>query len=340
MKNILLITDGKAGHESVSRGTLENLNEFIDINVITIHVKMRSNLFKPILKLLSNNENFHKFFSLNLINFFYSFDHKKINFNNIDLIISTGGKTSFINLLLSKLHNIPNIYCSSLRGLKPELFSYIETINYNDTYANALHFDIAPLKIKCNKEKATSFLNNLELDNNQKIWTILLGGPTKQYMFKENEFIDMIDKIIKKAKKENAKVLLTTSRRTPKNIETYIEKTHKNYDNLVYFVLYNKKPEKTMGLFLQVSHIIFSTEDSTSMITEAIYSKKPTITIKSKNNNPKNSLKALIERNTKNGFIYSCYIDEIDSLNINSIKFNTYDDKKNIENFMKIKNLL
>ncbi len=340
MKNIILISDGKAGHESVSKGILENLKEYVEINIIIINVKMRSNIFKPILKFLSNNKKFYKFFSLGLISFFYSFDHKKINFNDIDLIISTGGKTSFINVLLSKLYDIPNIYCSSLRGLKPELFSYIETINYNDTYTNALHFDIAPLKIKYNKEDSRLFLNKLKLDSNQKIWTILLGGPTKEYKYEENEFIDIIDKITRKAKKENAKVLLTTSRRTPKNIETHIEITHKNYDNLVYFVLYNKKPEKTMGLFLQVSNMIFSTEDSTSMITEAIYSKKPTITIKSKNNNPQKSLKALIERNTRDGFIYSCYASEIDSLDIESIKFNTYDDKKNIENFIKIKDLL
>jgi len=340
MKNIILISDGKAGHESVSKGILENLNEYIDINIIIIHAKMRSNMFKPILKLLSNNRNFHKFFSLNLINFFYSLDYKKVNFDNIDLIVSTGGKTSFINILLSKLYNIPNIYCSSLRRLKPELFSYIVTINYNDTYANALYFDIAPLKIKYNAEHATSFLNKLKLDSNQKIWSILIGGSTKTCKFKESEFIDMINKIIKKAKTENVKVLLTTSRRTPKYVETYIEKMHKNYDNLAYFVLYNKKPEKVMGLFLQVSNIIFSTEDSTSMITEAIYSKKPTITIKPKNNNPQKSFKSLIKRSIANKFIYSCYINEIDGLDIDSIKFNMYNDDDNIKNFIKIKDLL
>ncbi|MCF6172674.1 MAG: hypothetical protein L3J44_02675 [Campylobacteraceae bacterium] len=113
MKNILLLSDTKAGHENVSYGVLENLRDYADINIIKMQVKMKSNLFKPMLKLIANNEYLNKKVSLSIIKFFYSLEN--INFNEIDLIISTGGKTSFINILLSKSYNIDNIYCSSLR---------------------------------------------------------------------------------------------------------------------------------------------------------------------------------------------------------------------------------
>lgn len=340
MKNILLISDGKAGHESVSRGMLENLSEYINFNTKNINIKMKSNFFKPILKFISNHKYLHKFISLRLINFFYRYEPRDIDFQKIDLIISTGGKTSFVNILLSKLYNINNIYCSSLRGLKPELFTYIATLDHNNNFNNALKFDIAPLKIKFDIKKANDFSKSIKLESNQKVWSILIGGPTKEYKFTEYEIITAIETVIQKAQSKNIKILLTTSRRTPATIDKHIENMACKYNNIAYIVLYNKSPQKVMNNYLQLSDAIFVTEDSGSMIAESIYSKKPVITIRPKLTKQLKIFKLFIENCTKNRYIYSCNIHELENFNMASMKFNIYDDKKNMPNFIKIKDLL
>ncbi len=340
MKNILLISDGKAGHESVSRGMLENLSEYIKFNTINVHIKMKSNFFKPILKFISNHKYLHKFISLGLINFFYHFEPRDINFQKIDLIISTGGKTSFVNILLSKLYNINNIYCSSLRGLKPNLFTYIATLDPNNNFNNALKFDIAPLKTKFDIKKANDFLKTINLEPNQKVWSILIGGPTKEYKFTEYEIATATEIIIQKAQSKNINILLTTSRRTPVSIEKYVENIARKYNNMAHIVLYNKNPQKVMNNYLQLSDIIFVTEDSGSMITESIYAKKPVITVRPELTKQLKIFKLFIENCTKNRYIYSCNIHELENLNIVSMKFNIYDERKNMPNFIKIKDLL
>jgi len=336
MKKILLISDMKAGHENVSNGILENLKEYVDIDIIKLHVKMKSNFFKPVLKFVSNSEYLSKKVSLNFIRFFYAFEH--IDFSEIDLVISTGGKTSFMNVLLSKIYGINNIYCSSLRGLKPKLFSYIVTINSNDTFLNALKFEITPLKIKFDEKKADIFLKNLNLNKNEKIWSILIGGATKEYRFEEKEIVDMVEAIAKKAQLEKTKIVLSTSRRTENSTENLIEKLAKKYDNIVYTVLYNKNPQKVMGNYLQIASMVFVTEDSGSMITEAIYSQKPVVTLRPKIVKQQKIFKLFIENCTKNRYIYS--IEQIEDLDLNTIKFEKYNDKKNEKNFIKIKELL
>jgi len=340
MKNILILSDGKSGHENVSKGIIENLKKFEDIQVKTIIVKMKFSFLKFPLKHLVNCRYFNKFLSIKLIKFFYTYCDNDIDFKNTNLIISTGGKTSFINIMLSKLYNINNVYCSSLRGLKHNLFKHIVTINKNDTYKNALKFDITPLKINFDNTKAMSFLKELQLKENQKIWSILIGSSTAEYKFTEYELIELMDKIVEKAKEKNVKLLISTSRRTPHKIENYIQENILQSENIAYCVLYNKNPEKILSNYLQVSDLIFVTEDSGSMITESIYSKKPTITIKPKSTNLKKIFKLFIKNITENKYIYSYNIEDISSLDIDKLTFIKYDESKNNHNFIQLKNAL
>ncbi|MCF6172673.1 MAG: mitochondrial fission ELM1 family protein [Campylobacteraceae bacterium] len=194
--------------------------------------------------------------------------------------------------------------------------------------------------MKFDKIEAKKFLSQFNLKENQEIWSILVGGATNEYKFEDNEIINLVENIIKKAKSKNIKILLTTSRRTSKKAEDLIEKLAQGYDNVLYSVLYNKNPQKVMSNFLQISNLIFVTEDSGSMITEAIYSKKPVITIKPNIVKQQNIFKLFIENCVKNRYIYSCNISTIESLNTELINFKKYDDEKNIENFIKIKELL
>lgn len=339
MKTILIITDNKAGHESVSSGLVSQLERYMEIKVIKLSVNFKYNISKFILKILLNNNFFIKHISFKLIKFFYSFSNENINYSKIDLIVSTGGKTSFINIMLAKLYGIKNIYCSSLRGLNPLLFTYLVTINKKDLYPNALYFELAPLKIKYDKSKTSDFLEKFDFKN-QIIWSILIGGATKEYPFTDKELLELIEKLLQKAKLENKKVLLTTSRRTSKTVEKGVEAFKNKYDNLAYCVLFNKFPEKIISIYLKVSDLVFITEDSGSMITESIYALKPAITIRPNSNKPQRIYQQFIQNNIRKKYLYSYSIDEIDNIDINNLNFNIYNNEQDKSNLHKIVNLL
>jgi mitochondrial fission protein ELM1 len=50
--------------------------------------------------------------------------------------------------------------------------------------------------------------------------------------------------------------------------------------NAAMFVAYNQKPQKVIGAFLALSETVFVTEESASMVSEAVASGKSVITIK------------------------------------------------------------
>jgi len=299
--NILIITDKKMGHENISMGIAKYLSKEIDVNIKKIEAKLRVKVLSKIATFIVNN------FNLKNIEFLVKLFYKNITIpkGKFDLIISTGGDTAFLNIFLSKLFNIPNIYCSSLRGINPSLFTYIISI-VNHNIPNEIVVDLAPLYVEI-KPKT--------LDG--KYIAILIGGPTKIYQFKDEEFIEMVKNIINLANKMGYKILLTTSRRTPILVE---EKLCKN-DVIKEYVLYNKNPKKVINFFLSNADIIFSTEDSSNMITEAILSKKKVYTIKSKKIKFNELFYNFIKKLEQKKYIYSIEIDKIDKITFKE-KFN------------------
>jgi uncharacterized protein len=340
MKKILIITDNKPGHESIPYGIVDYFKKYDDIEIVKLNIVLRFGLMKFLLKNLLKKKFFLNNLSLTCISIFYKFPNN-INFSNIDLIISSGGNTSFINAMLSKLYKIPNVLCTYLRGLDNNLFDYILTVNPNDKHNNNLFFDLLPVRVSRDNDKISEFREKLFLKD-KSIWSVLIGGATKEYSFDDEDIILIVEKIFKKAKKENKYILFTTSRRTGLKLENKLSNIIKEYDNVLYSVLYNIKEEKIMPLYLYNSDIVFVTEDSGAMITESIYAQKPTITIKGKHKNlcKKYKYYNYIENLINKNYIKSCSIDEIENIVIDGLNFEFYDISKNEVNFNKIYNLM
>jgi len=116
------------------------------------------------------------------------------------------------------------------------------------------------------------------------------------------------------------KILLTTSRRTPISVEEKLEKLCKN-DVIKEYVLYNKNPKKIINFFLSNADIIFCTEDSGNMITEAILSRKKVYTVKSKKIKFNEFFYNFIQKLEQKKFIHSVEVNKIDKITFEE-KFN------------------
>ena len=307
MLKVLLITDNRAGHINISNGIIERLKQKVEVEITQIDVIFRLKLLIKLATFIVNKFNLRNKENIEfLIKLFYK--NLTIPKGNFDLIISTGGDTAFLNIFLSKLFNIPNIYCSSLRGISPDLFTYtLSLVDHN--IPNEIVVDLAPLYVEIKPKTLEG-----------KYIAILIGGPTKIYQFKGEEFIEMVKSIINLANKMGYKILLTTSRRTPVSVEEKLEKLCKN--NIIKeAVLYNKNPKKVMNFFLSNADIVFCTEDSGNMITEAILSRKKVYTVKSKKIKFNEFFYNFIQKLEQKKFIHSVEVNKIDKITFEE-KFN------------------
>ena len=195
----------------------------------------------------------------------------KIN-SNFDIIISCGRKSV-----------IPSIY------LKKKFENKIINIHIQEPKVSLNNFDfvVAPehdgLKGDnvLTSKGAIHYLTNNELNQNEnylkprineqkKIVTLILGGPTRYYDY-NNEAIDSIfSKVEQSFLKNNYQLIVVPSMRTPQNI---IEKA-KNYFDKDQIIIPNVDKKAYLSS-LKISDHIIVTCDSTSMISEAAITGKP-----------------------------------------------------------------
>ena len=279
--NVLKISDVKAGHITITDGVIDAIKQNSDIDITTLTVKLRAKFLIPILKFIIHNQRLNQPILRypNIIKLFY----KGINefALPIDIIISTGGDTSFLNIWLSQLYKAKNIYCSSLRGISAKYFSLIITTE-DIGVSNSIVLEMAPVKINLNDNNDIidkfSRTNNIQKD--VKYYVLMIGGNGAGYKYNKNDFKNLIEKFMYIVQRDNAKALITTSRRTGLENEYFIKDTFSKYqDDIAYEVYFNQKPQKVVSIFLSLGSVIFVTEESGSMITEAVLAKKPVFTV-------------------------------------------------------------
>jgi mitochondrial fission protein ELM1 len=321
---VLVIKDDKPGHYNQTEGLLLYLKEiYEDLEVEYIQIEIKSKLTRKILRFLLNT--FPDFFTENSLKYLSLF-YKKYDIPKYkpDLVISTGGNTSNLNVWFSKVYKCKNILNGALRGLKEEFFTYITTV-IDLGYKNQIILDVAPNTITKDKllEKSEEFLKLHNLDSNQKYYTLLIGGDGAGYKYSNKFYDDLIDFLEKVSKEKSIKWLITTSRRTPLEIENKLEERLKNYYS--YFVSYNKKEEKVLLAFFGLSEAIFVTEESSSMISEAVSTLKSVYTIGVQNSNPDKNYRTILNKFVKNDFIIridlrTFEVNDLREKNISSIE--------------------
>lgn len=310
MLKILIISDSKAGHENISLGLANYIQSEQDTEIVKIFVKKRLKIFNKVGKFICNNISINKKMIMILNKIFYS--NFVFNYNkDIDLIISTGGDTTIANILLSKYYKKPNVFCSSLRGFDSSLFTLLVSIISNG-YKNEIVVDLPPLNIKKEPKTLTG-----------KYISLLIGGATKNHKFTNNEFINLVENMIYLANKFGYKLLLSTSRRTPAEVENKIQiLVDNNLDIFEKVVLFNKKPEKIINYYFSNSDVIFVTEDSGSMISEAILSEKQVYSIRPKICNLDLIFNNFIMNLINKDLLKIMNIDELKNINLSINCFN------------------
>ena len=87
------------------------------------------------------------------------------------------------------------------------------------------------------------------------------------------------------SKRSNANLLVTTSRRTPKDVERLIKNELADFPHCKILIIANERntPE-AIGAILGLSKSVIVTPESISMISEAVSSRRHTVVVKPQNN--------------------------------------------------------
>ncbi len=257
----LLLTDGNHGMVSQVEGLAKALQ--LDFNHCFVNLK------KP-----------WNFFPINLVPVNKSVIDGKIPDQIENQVLISCGKNGIIPSLFLKRNNknLFNIHIQN-PGVNFSNFDLIVAPEHDKINGNNVLNTFGALHYIEKKEidNSTNFFSKYNLSENNKIVTLVLGGPNRYYDFNEidlgNIFLSIKDNFLNKG----FKLIIIKSRRTPDNIIDFARKFFLDSAVIIDFV-----SKEAYLSALKLSKIIIVTCDSTSMISECAITQKPIFVAKMK----------------------------------------------------------
>jgi len=300
-KDIIILSDGKAGHLNQARALAKLTKEVIEERFKNLNIK------KEIVKIREMEIKFRNILARFLVNFLGIFAREscrgclrclrffleKDSFSQLislygDVIISCGVNLSAINLFLAK-ENQAKSFIIMKSGFVP--------LKRFDLAVIPLHDRIKPFKNVMITQTALNLIDEETMkegiENIQKEGYrirkdkvkigLLIGGNTKNYILTNEVMEKIVTELLKIAQELDAHLLVTTSRRTSKEIETLVKDRLLNNSFCPLLIIANEKNiEKAVPGILGLSDIVVVSGESISMVSEAVSSGKPVLVFMTK----------------------------------------------------------
>jgi len=204
-----------------------------------------------------------------------------------DFIISCGASTAKINYRLSKINQAKSIVIMRPGLMNINKFDLViiprhdnpperKNVVITDGALNLIDGDYL-------KEQAIRLKEGLRVKGQGLSLGLLIGGDSRKFRLKIGTVSEVARQIKDAARELNADILISTSRRTPKEIEDLIKVEFKDYPACKLLVIANEKncPDAVSGI-LGLSSLVVISPVSISMVSEAASSGKHVLVFKEK----------------------------------------------------------
>lgn len=268
---VLILSDGKAGHVSQAKAVVAALEKIRPATAEIQECRLRAGFLQRPLRFLLNLTGGR------LPHWLYCWMHGGGPWpkERPDLIVSAGGSTCAANAWLGAGLRSPNIFCGSIRSLRPRLFAGIVTaFDPPEPHPRYIRC-VTPVAIDpaALAEKAAAWRERTSCQD--KCWSFLAGGPGAGYVYSRQDWQRAGSALAKISAQHGVRWLVSTSRRTGAEGEAAL------FESLDPALVAGStravegKGDISYHEILGAAERHFVTEDSHMMITESIASARP-----------------------------------------------------------------
>lgn len=289
MLSVLIIRDERPGHFNQSEGVLKAIQRVVPAKVEYIELGKTPVTGRRLIYSLYNRGMIS---DRRVLEWLYPTVKPQ---SAPDLIISAGGETLLLNAVLAKIHKCKNIFSGSLRNIDPGFFSAV-LIPYQQ------FSDVEPY-IWCLKPCAVD-PDDKPLVQDPFDLCLLVGGPSGTHTYTDDNW-NKILKIAGEFAKE-LRIGIFTSRRTPDEIfGRFVQQQSASLR------VFGARDISSAGVidFCKTARMILVTEDSNSMITEAVCCRKPVGVLRPASNSMNSNETAYLEDLRARSWICSQSLD-------------------------------
>jgi len=306
---IWILSDGLPGHVNQSIGISKALESELPHEQITILFQLRYKILRPLMRALAN---FFPFL-LNRFTLKLFYRHDPLPPGMPALILSAGGNTLFANAAIARVYGVSNVFSGTTKGYRHKLVRLIFTVSPLGDTTNNVVLDLPPANFSAvpGAKQAKPF---------KRPYALLIGGEGAGYRYQDADWQSLAAALGEVSQREGRIWLLTTSRRTGEQSESLLRSAVPS-ECCEQAVWYATKPAKVVKTFLSECEAVFCTEDSLTMVSEAIYAHKPVVTLQPEVMQPDSNDARVLEKYAELGFIRRVKIAELADFSISEQEF-------------------
>lgn len=293
-KDILILSDGKAGHLRQSQAVAGIIGDILKgkgmrADITTLQPEFKNGLSR---RLMSISGMLSGKYSCQgclwcLKNFLNRESYNMLIKADPDLVISSGASLSAVNYVISRQARAKSVVLMRPSFLGVKKFSLVimprhdhppkrKNIVVTEGALNLI--DNEYLKKEAEKLIRLSAVN---FQPSAYYIGLLIGGDTGNFHLRKDDVKQAAEQVKSACEKNNADVLATTSRRTSPEIEGLLKSEFRDHPRCKFLVIASENnPPYAVGGILGLSQVIIASPESISMISEAVKSKKYVIVFK------------------------------------------------------------
>ena len=253
MKKILILTDGKAGHENQSKALASALGDAFDIIKTSYKSRFAKALSYVCSRLRLSSESL---FSL----------EKKPQNGEYCAVVGTGSGVFYpVKAIAKKLGGRCAVVLYP-RGYRLGDFDCILSPSFDNPAKKAniieIPANLVPTNEQFYKSGVESFLAQHTPAENKRRIAVIVGGPNGSATMSADWMREELEKIFSSTK--DCEHWVTSSRRTPPDVETVIDSFPWDYK-----LIYSRDHYNPIPAFVSLAESLYVTAESTGMLSEA-----------------------------------------------------------------------
>ncbi len=267
----LLLSDGIAGHFRCAEGILAAAGRCRPVAVTTIPVARPALAPTDALAWLTNR----KVPPALILKHVFGVDPSALP--EADVIVSAGGDTLAANIALARCMGRPNLFFGSLRKYRPEDF----TLALNSYATDRPAANQVRILKPCPADPSTLPTPDIDHRRLPKVSGLLIGGNSGDGRYSERDWSQLLAFLGEARVRLGMTWIVANSRRTPGAISDRIAAISQTPGSAIEeFIDVRRSGSGTLGGLFASSGAIVVTADSSAMLSEAIWMRRPVIAVR------------------------------------------------------------
>lgn len=268
---ILHLSDDRPGHYHLAEGVIAAISRIAEVEGARLTIARRWIMPGRYLRSLANRG----LASGAILRLGYGIDPASLP--PTDLVISAGGETLPANIAAAKRLGAANVFCGSIRGVRPDRFSLVVSSYERHAHLPRHLTGLKPCGLDPDDLGRPKHVPVYGPAYPPRLAGLLVGGDSGFFTYRPEEWTQVFDFVRRVSADWGTRWLISTSRRTDPRIAERVFELAKDKQTVADFIDYRWAGPGTLERIFSKADVILCSEDSSTMISEAVWSRLPVV---------------------------------------------------------------